>query len=372
MRRERFMMAFVLLLVLGITVGFVLMLRPFLMTLLMAAIMAGVVQPLQRWSERLTRGRRSLAAALTLAVFVAGIVVPLLSILGIVASQAYDLSQKVFPWIQGVRDGTVSLDFLERLPFAAEARAHSGELLARGSQLLTTGSRILVQKLSSLTTGTVHFVFQFIVFLYSMFFFLKDGRVVLGRILYYMPLDDADEERMIGKFRSVARAMLKGTLVIALLQGTLTGIAIAIAGIHGAVFLGTVAVVLAMIPGVGTSLVWGPCAIYLFACGRTGQAVFLLVIGAGVVGLLDNFLRPRLVGRDTQMHDLLIFFGTLGGLFLFGLPGLLLGPILTALFVTIWEIYGVVFRDYLPQVQWLGAGPAASTPAARDPQEDDA
>jgi len=229
-----------------------------------------------------------------------------------------------------------------------------------------------VQKLSSLTTGTVNFVFQFVVFLYSMFFFLKDGRLVLGRILYYMPLDDADEQRMLGKFSSVARAMLKGTLVIALLQGTLTGVAIAIAGIHAAVFLGTVAVFLAMIPGAGTSLVWGPCVIYLFARAHTGQAIFLLVIGVGVVGLLDNFLRPRLVGRDTQMHDLLIFFGTLGGLFLFGLPGLVVGPILTALFVTVWEIYGVVFRDVLPQVQWLGAGSAAPPPAPRDAKENDA
>ena len=366
------MKSFVLLLVVGITVGFLLMLRPFLMTILMAAIMTGVVQPLQRWSERLTRGRRGLAAALTLGVFVAGIVAPVLSILGVVASQAYDISQTVIPWVQGVRDGTVSLEFLERLPFAADVRAHSGEILARGSQLLTTGSRILVQKLSSLTTGTVNFVFQFVVFLYSMFFFLKDGRLVLGRILYYVPLDDADERRMLGKFSSVARAMLKGTLVIALLQGTLTGVAIAIAGIHAAVFLGTVAVFLAMIPGAGTSLVWGPCVIYLFARAHTGQAIFLLVIGVGVVGLLDNFLRPRLVGRDTQMHDLLIFFGTLGGLFLFGLPGLVVGPILTALFVTIWEIYGVVFRDVLPQVQWIGAGSAAPTPAPRDAKENDA
>ena len=354
------MKAFVLLLVVGITAGFVLMLRPFLMTILMAAIMAGVVQPLQRWCERLTRGRRGPAAGLTLVVFVAGIVAPLLSLLGIVASEAFDLSQKVIPWVQGVRDGTVSLDFLTRLPWAGDVRAHSGEIIARGSQLLTTGSRILVQKLSSLTTGTVQFVFQFVVFLYSMFFFLKDGRLVLARILYYVPLDDEHERRMLGKFSSVARAMLKGTIVIALLQGTLTGIAIAIAGIHGAVFLGTVAVFLAMIPGVGTSLVWVPCVLVLFARAHTGQAVFLLVFCAGVVGLLDNFLRPRLVGRDTQMHDLLIFFGTLGGLFLFGLPGLVVGPILTALFVTIWEIYGVVFRDSLSQVHWLGAGPSAA------------
>lgn len=362
------MKGFVVLLVVGITVGFVLMLRPFLMTILMAAIMTGVLQPLQRWSERLTRGRRTLATVLTLSVFLAVIVVPVLSILGIVASQAYDLSQRVISWVQGVRDGTVSLEFLERLPFAQAVRSHSGEILARASQLLTTASRILVQKLSGLTTGTVHFVFAFVVFLYSMFFFLKDGAVVLGRILYYIPLADEDEKRMIGKFASVARAMLKGTLVIALAQGTLTGAAIAVAGIGAAVFLGTLAVFLAMIPGLGTSLVWVPCVILLFARGHTGQAVFLLTFCVAVVGLLDNFLRPRLVGRDTQMHDLLVFFGTLGGLFLFGLPGLVVGPILTALFVTIWEIYGVVFRDSLPQVQWLGPRPAP--PARLDVEED--
>ncbi len=153
---------------------------------------------------------------------------------------------------------------------------------------------------------------------------------------------------MLGKFVSVGKAMLKGTFVIALLQGTLIGLTLALLGIQGALFWGTLAVVGAMIPGVGTAFVWIPAAIYLFATHHTGRGLVLVVIGAGVVGTLDNFLRPRLVGRDTQMHDLLIFFGTLGGLFLFGLAGLLVGPILMALFVTIWDIYGEVFRDSLP------------------------
>ncbi|HZM16099.1 MAG TPA: AI-2E family transporter [Candidatus Krumholzibacteria bacterium] len=348
MEKDRFQKAFVVLLVLGISTAIVLMLRPFLLTILMAAIMAGVVQPLHRFLLRLFRARTGLASMATLLVFLSVVLLPLLSVLGLVATQAYEVSQKAVDWVQGVRAGTVSLDFLRKLPFAAQVEANSQELAARSSQVLAGASRIVVSKLSSLTVGTVQFVFQLVVFLYSLFFFLKDGAGVLKRILYYLPLSDRDEQVMLGKFVSVGKAMLKGTFVIALLQGTLIGLTLALLGIQGALFWGTLAVVGAMIPGVGTAFVWIPAAIYLFATHHTGRGLVLVVIGAGVVGTLDNFLRPRLVGRDTQMHDLLIFFGTLGGLFLFGLAGLLVGPILMALFVTIWDIYGEVFRDSLP------------------------
>ena len=348
MEKDRFQKAFVVLLVLGISTAIVLMLRPFLLTILMAAIMAGVVQPLHRFLLRLCRARAGLASMATLLVFLAVVLLPLLSVLGLVATQAYEVSQKAVDWVQGVRAGTVSLDFLRRLPFAEQVEAHSQELAGRSSQVLAGASRIVVSKLSSLTVGTVQFVFQLVVFLYSLFFFLKDGAGVLQRILFYLPLSDRDEQRMLGKFVSVGKAMLKGTFVIALLQGTLIGLTMALLGIQGSLFWGTLAVVGAMIPGVGTAFIWVPAAIYLFATEQTGRGLLLVGIGAGVVGTLDNFLRPRLVGRDTQMHDLLIFFGTLGGLFLFGLAGLLVGPILMALFVTVWDIYGEVFRSSLP------------------------
>jgi len=150
------------------------------------------------------------------------------------------------------------------------------------------------------------------------------------------------------RFTSVTRATLKGTAVIGVLQGGLAGLAFAVAGIEAAVFWGTVMAVLSIIPAVGSALVWVPAAIILAAGGNYLKAVGLVLFCGLVVGSLDNLLRPRLVGKDTQMHDLMIFFGTLGGIALFGVIGFVIGPIIAALFVTIWDIYGEAFRDYLP------------------------
>ena len=152
---------------------------------------------------------------------------------------------------------------------------------------------------------------------------------------------------MIKVGRSVSRATVKGTLIIALIQGTLGGIGFAVAGIEAPVFWGAVMAVLSMLPGIGATLVWAPVVAYLLIAGQTLAGLGLLAWCAGVVGSIDNFLRPVLVGRDTEMPDLLILLSTLGGIGLFGFSGLVLGPILAALFVTVLAIYSRVFADWL-------------------------
>jgi len=145
--------------------------------------------------------------------------------------------------------------------------------------------------------------------------------------------------------------MVVGTLLIGILQGALAGIAFAIAGVPNAVFWGTVMAVLSIIPGVGSALVWVPASIILVAQGSFGAGIGLILFCVLVVGSIDNLLRPVLVGKHTDMHELMIFFGTLGGLFMFGMAGLLIGPLIASLFITIWEIYGEAFKDSLPAVR---------------------
>jgi predicted PurR-regulated permease PerM len=198
--------------------------------------------------------------------------------------------------------------------------------------------------------GAVNLLFMVFAMLYTMFFFLMDGDKLLRKILYYLPLHDQDELRMLDKFTSVTRATLKGTAVIGLLQGGLAGLAFWAVGIPSAVFWATIMAVLSIIPGIGTALVWGPAVIILAAGGNFLKAGGLGIFCALVVGSIDNLLRPILVGKDTQMHELMIFFGTLGGIIMFGVMGMIIGPIVAALFVTVWEIYGVAFKDFLPQV----------------------
>jgi predicted PurR-regulated permease PerM len=199
------------------------------------------------------------------------------------------------------------------------------------------------------TAGTALFFFHLFVMLYAMFFFVIYGRTILDRIMYYAPMPTEQQQRMIDKFVSVSRATIKGTLVIGIVQGGLAGLAFAAVGIEGAAFWGTIMFFLSIVPAVGTALIWVPAVIWLVATGHIVSGIALTAWCVIVVGLADNFLRPYLVGRDTQMPDLLVLVGTLGGLTLFGAIGLVIGPIIAALFITVWELYGEAYKDLLSE-----------------------
>jgi predicted PurR-regulated permease PerM len=168
---------------------------------------------------------------------------------------------------------------------------------------------------------------------------------------------------MLEKFVSVTRATLKGTVLIGLAQGVLGGLAFWAANVDGAIFWGTMMTVLSIIPGVGGALIWVPAAIILISTGEVWRGIALAAFCGLVVGSVDNLLRPRLVGQDTKMHELLILFSTLGGLLLFGVMGFILGPILAALFVTAWEMFGTAFRTALAEPGSVAANPANRPPA---------
>jgi predicted PurR-regulated permease PerM len=183
--------------------------------------------------------------------------------------------------------------------------------------------------------------------LYAMFFFLIDGRRYLDSILRYLPLRESEQNQMLHRFVSVTRATLKGTLLIGMVQGSLGGVIFAILGISGAVLWGLLMIVLSLLPVIGGALVWVPAAIVLAIQGSWIKALILAGFCSLVIGSIDNVLRPRLVGHDTQMSDLLVLFSTLGGIAVFGAIGFIVGPIIAALFVTIWEIFGKAYRDNL-------------------------
>ncbi len=268
------------------------------------------------------------------------------------ATQAIQISQQVRPWVETQISQPSALDqLLERIPFLEALTPYEDQITAKLGELAGRVGTFIVNSLAAATRGTAVFFFMLFVMLYAMFFFLMDGRAILDRILYYMPLSADDEERMVDKFVSVTRATVKGTLVIGIVQGGLGGLAFAVVGIKGAAFWGTIMAVLSIIPGVGTALIWVPAVVYLFAVGKVAAGIGMTVWFAAVVGTADNILRPWLVGKDTKMSDLLILLGTLGGLVLFGAVGIIIGPIVAALFVTVWDIYGLAFKDVLPEVR---------------------
>jgi len=355
MTPARIQKAFLLVLLVGISALFLAMVRPFLMTILLAAIMAGLSWPAYRKVLSLLRGRRVPAAIIVVVLTLVVVIVPLATFVGVLVNEAFKVTAEIRPWIeqQIAEPGSVDETFAS-LPFVEKIEPYRAEIYQKVGELVAGIGNWLVSSLSHVTRGTVALLFHVGILLYTMFFFLLDGRKILRGILYYVPLSDDAEQQMVGKFVSVTRATVKGTLVIGIVQGGLAGAALAIVGVQSAVFWSVVMMVLSIIPGIGTALVWVPVAIMMAATGHWGSAIGLTLWCALVVGSVDNVLRPRLVGRDTEMHDLLILFSTLGGLLLFGVLGFIIGPILAALFVTVWELYGHVFRDALPAVRWLG------------------
>jgi predicted PurR-regulated permease PerM len=317
------------------------MIRSFLLGILLAAIFSALAAPLYQRIERLVRGRRRLASVLTLLVLVVVVIAPLLAILGIVATQAFHVADAARPWVESqlAHPGRL-FDRLHGLPGADRLEPYRAEVLTKASEAVGKMGGFLVGSLSALTRGTIAFSLQLGFVLYTMFFFLVDGREILARIRSFLPLDDTHAQRLLDRFVSVTRATLKGTILIGLAQGTLAGVGFAVAGIDGAVFWGTVMTFLSVLPGIGTAIIWLPASAVLLAGGRVWAAVLLGVWCGAIVGSIDNVMKPRLVGRDTKMHPLFIFLGTLGGISLFGVVGFLLGPIVAALFVTVWEIWG--------------------------------
>lgn len=352
MNRDSLNKSVLLLLAIFISAVFLSMIRSFLMAIFLAGIFSALTRPLYNRFEGWYGGRRALASLSTLLLVVIVVIVPLGALMGIVTAQAIKVGQSVTPWVQEqIAQPSEFHELLSSLPYYDKLVPYSNTIWQKAGELIGTISRFLINNLSTATMGAVNILFMAFAMLYTMFFFLMDGDKLLNKILYYLPLKNQDEQRMLSKFTSVTRATLKGTAVIGILQGGLAGGAFWAVGIPSAVFWATMMAVLSIIPGIGSALVWGPAVIILAAGGNYWKAGGLGLFCAIVVGSIDNLLRPILVGKDTQMHELMIFFGTLGGIIMFGIMGMFIGPIIAALFITIWEIYGVAFKDILPQVQ---------------------
>jgi predicted PurR-regulated permease PerM len=347
---SRFRRAFLILLVVAISATFFAMVRAFLLTIVLAALFAGVAYPLYLRIVRWLGGRPRLGAIATLLLLLVVVIVPLLMVGGAVANEALRVNDTIVPRIQRLVDEPGEFERrLRPLPGYSLIRPYQAQILSKAGELIGSAGAFVIVAVSATTLATALFIFHFVVLLYTMFFFLTDGPALLDTALAYLPLAAADKQYMLERFVSVTRATLKGTVLIGAAQGALAGVAFWVVGIDGAIFWGSVMMVLSIVPGIGAALVWVPAAVILLATGYVWQGIALALFCGLVVGSIDNVLRPMLVGRDTQMHELLIFFSTLGGLLLFGAMGFILGPILAAMFVTVWEMFGVAFKSELAE-----------------------
>ena len=335
--------------------------EPVLWAIVFALLFRAPNHALRRW----LRGRKGIAAFLTLIIILLFVIIPTF----LVGAAVVDEGSAVLADIQAREfDPARALVWVEeRLPTLRQALENVGIDLNELRGALSDTAVGLSQFLASLAIvfgqNAVKTLVMLLVMLYVLFFLLRDGEQIVRVVLNALPLGNTREAFLIDKIAEVLRATVKGTFVVAIVQGALGGIAFAVVGIRAAVLWGVVMALLAMLPIIGAFLIWVPAAIILAADGQWTRAIGLFVFGAVVISFIDNLLRPYLVGRDTKIPDYLVLLTTLGGLTIFGLSGFVLGPTIAAVFLASWALFAREFnRGEVPPPMAAGD----ETPAARE------
>ena len=338
------------------TLLFLAMIRPFLLSVLLAAILSALARPLFLVILRRFRGRKTWASMTTVFILLLVVGLPLLAFFGLVASQAVTVSQAAGPWIeqQVTQGGPLDqrlrqLPIIDRMPALQHLVPTSEQLAAKVGQAASGMASLLLHLLAQAGLGGLGFFFQLFVMVYAMVYFLADGPAILARIRFYVPLMPEDQDLLLERFVSVGRATLRVSLIMAVIQGALAGAVYWAVGVPAAAFWATVTAAGSLVPGIGVAIVWIPMVIYLLIAGHGGGAIVVLLWGILVMATADNVLRPRLVGHDARLPDLMVLLSTLGGFVLFGATGFIMGPIVAALFVTVWHLYGEAFAAWLPE-----------------------
>jgi predicted PurR-regulated permease PerM len=201
------------------------------------------------------------------------------------------------------------------------------------------GSQLIATEALNMGQNTFKFIISFGIMLYLLFFLLRDGTVLSAKIKQAIPLSMEYKRHLFSKFTTVVRATVKGNIAVAAVQGTLGGVIFSFLGIQGALLWGFVMAFLSLVPAVGAGLIWAPVAIYFLLTGALWQGITLVAFGVLVIGMVDNVLRPILVGKDTQLPDYVVLISTLGGMVVFGLNGFVIGPVIAALFIAAWDLF---------------------------------
>ncbi|MDJ0978237.1 MAG: AI-2E family transporter [Erythrobacter sp.] len=331
-----------LLILAAVTFMAVVIVWPFATTLLWSALAAIMFQPLYKWCLKVCRGKRNPAALMALSIILLAVILPAFWVGTLVVAQALDLLDSVR---ESQLDIATSINALfDGLPKVVQDYIVDNDL----NNIATLQERVeeffgailsfIASQAISIGGGALNFVLSFGVGLYVTFFLLRDGNRIGETILRSMPVEREIADRLAARFLGIVRAVIKGSGVVGLVQGTLGAITMFIAGVQSALLLGVLMAILALIPAVGTALVWVPVGVALLLSGAIWQGIFVLVSGFVVISSVDNILRPILVGRDTGIPDWIILVTTLGGLALVGFTGIVLGPLVAGLFLASWSI----------------------------------
>lgn len=336
-------------LLLAVSLAFGWILWPFYGALFWGTVLAILFEPFHRQLLLAMPGKPNLAALLTLSLSLIIVIFPLALITAALVQEGAALYQQI-------RSGTLDFGaYFQQIIYVLPSwivkllnRFNVGNLLALQDTLSTAaaqGSQLIATQAFTIGQNTFEFVISFGVMLYLLFFFLRDGRSLSRKIRQAIPLSAEYKRNLFGNFTTVIRATVKGNIAVAAAQGALGGLMFWILGIQSPLVWGVVMAFLSLLPAIGAALIWAPVAIYFLLTGAIWQGVTLIVFGILVIGLVDNVLRPILVGKDTQMPDYVVLISTLGGMALFGLNGFVIGPVIAALFIAAWDLFSSTTQE---------------------------
>lgn len=332
-----------LLLLLAVSAGFGWILWPYIGAIFWAVALAILFHPLNKRLLRRFPQKPNVATLITLLLCLVGVILPLVLIGASVVRETVHIYNRMssgqldfgayFQQINAAMPVWLT-QFLERINLASAA-----EIQSKLSSVAADAGKLVAGKAVEVGQNTLSFIVSFGVMLYLLYFLLRDGTVIAQRIRDAIPLEASHKRKLTGKFATVIRATVKGNLVVACAQGALGGLIFWILDIQGAVLWGVLMAFLSLLPAVGASLIWGPVSIYFLTTGSLTQGLILAAYGILVIGLVDNVLRPILVGKDTKLPDYIVLISTLGGMSVFGLTGFVIGPAIAALFIACWDIF---------------------------------
>lgn len=354
-----------------VTVAFFDVLAPYFSPILWAAILAVIFAPLKTWLRHKMGDRNGLASLVTLLIICLIVFTPL----AIIASSLVVEVNAVYLKLQSnsAQFPAVFADLLQHLPgwlrnFLSEHQMNNAaQIQQKLSTFALKGGQYMAGSVFLIGKGTFTFTVGFGVMLYLLFFLLKDGSYLVHLILEALPLSTYVKHHLFMKFAAVSRATVKGTVVVGIVQGILGGLAFWFVDIDGSLLWGALMAFLSLIPAVGSAIIWVPAAIFFFATGALWKGLFLVGFFVVIVGLVDNILRPLLVGKDTKMPDYLILIATLGGMEIYGINGFVIGPLIAALFIACWNLLsGKDNRDNVEEIdeEFIEEGKKLSDEAA--------
>lgn len=326
-----------------VTVAFLWLLVPYYTAVLWAVILAILFFPLHKRLERFLGGRSTIAALLTVLLCICLVILPALAILASLVQEGTSLYQRISSNEIDLNAHLLRLQAV--LPAFLDNWLNSlkiggfAELWAKLSSGVMEAGQSIAGGVLSFGQNTLQFFISMGLMLYLLFFLFRDG-ASLGRMMRHsIPLSDDYTRQFLDKFAAVVRATVRGNVIIAIIQGTIGGISFWALGIEAALLWGVVMTFLSMLPAVGAAIVWIPAAIWLFLVGAWIKGVIMVVIGALVIGLVDNLLRPPLVGQGARLPDYVVLISTVGGISLFGISGFVIGPLIAALFISAWSLF---------------------------------